>query len=78
LSAERPADWAGDWRKLDPAARTLSLRQASYDWGQDREARIAIERIDKDHAPRRLSPDEVRTRLLALSAYPQRLAGMAL
>ena len=78
LSAERPADWAADWHRLDPAARTLSLRQASYDWGQDREARIAIERIDKVHAPRRLAPDEIRSRLLALSGYPQRLAGMAL
>ena len=78
LSAERPADWAGDWHRLDPSARTLSLRQASYDWGVGREARMAIDRIDKAHAPRRCSAAEVTERLSALAAYPKRLAGMAL
>ena len=78
LSAERPADWAGDWRALDPSARSLTLRQASYDWGHGREARIAIERIDKAHQPRRRSADEIAERLSALAAYPKRLSGMAL
>lgn len=78
LSAEPPADWAGDWRRLDPAARSLTIRQASYDWGVGSEARVAIERIDKPHAPRRRSPEEIAERLEALAAYPRRLAGMAL
>lgn len=78
LSAERPADWTGDWHRLDPAARSLSLRQASYDWGAGREARIAIERIDKAHTPRRRSAAEIAERLTALAGYPKRLAGMAL
>lgn len=78
LSAERPVDWTGDWRRLDPAARSLTLRQASYDWGRGREARVAIERIDQPHAPRRRSPAEIAERLAALAAYPRRLAGMAL
>ena len=33
LSAEKPVDWAGDWHRLDPSARSLSIRQASYTWG---------------------------------------------
>jgi Protein of unknown function (DUF1214) len=78
LSAERPADWVGDWHRLDRSARSLALRQASYDWGQGREARVAIERIDIAHAPRRWSPEEIAARLTALAAYPKRLAGMAL
>ncbi len=78
LSAEKPADWQGDWHPLDPSARSLSLRQASYDWGVDREARIAIERIDKAHSPRRRSATEITERLTALAAYPKRLSGMAL
>jgi hypothetical protein len=78
LSATRPADWAGDWHRLDPAARSLSLRQASYDWGAGREARIAIERIDQAHRPRRRSAQEIAERLTALATYPKRLAGMAL
>ena len=78
LSAEKPVDWAGDWHRLDPSARSLSIRQASYTWGEGREARIAIERIDKAHSPRRWSAEEIAERLTALAAYPKRLSGMAL
>ena len=60
LSAERPSDWASDWHQLDPTARSLTLRQASYDWGVGGEARVAIERIDKAHAPRHRSPGSTR------------------
>lgn len=78
LSMEKPAGWMGDWCRLDPAARSLSLRQASYAWGEGREARIAIERIDKAHIPRHWSAGEIAERLTALAGYPKRLAGMAL
>ena len=78
LSAERPSDWAGDWHRLDPSARSLTIRQASYDWGQGTEARVAIERIDQHHTPRRWSAEQIAERLAALAGYPRRLAGMAL
>jgi hypothetical protein len=78
LSAERPLDWAGDWRRLDPAAKTLTLRQASYDWGEEREARVAIDRVDRPHRPRRRAAEDIAARLSALAAYPRRLSGMAL
>lgn len=78
LSTERPADWAGDWRQLDPAARTLSLRQASYDWGAGREARIAIERTDAAACVNKPDATEIGRHLSALAGYPKRLAGMAL
>lgn len=76
LAAERPADWAGDWRPLDPRARTLTLRQASYDWGTGRDGRVAIERLDKPIAPRRRSATDIAGRLSALAAYPKRYAGL--
>lgn len=78
LSAEKPEDWAGEWHRLDPAARSLSLRHASYDWGKGREARIAIERTDKSHSPRCWSVEEIAERLTALAGYPKRLSGMAM
>ena len=78
LSAERPGDWPGDWHKVDPSARSLTLRQARYDWGKGHDARVAIERVDLAHAPRQWSPEEIAERLTALAAYPARLAGMAL
>lgn len=78
LSAQRPDDWEGDWRRLNPSALSLSLRQARYDWGEGRDARVAIERIDTDLHGRRWSEAEIDERLTALSAYPERLAQMAL
>jgi hypothetical protein len=78
LSTQRPADWAGDWHRLDPSARSLTLRQASYDWGEGREARIAIERTDKAHQPRHWLADDIDERLTALASFPKRLSGMAL
>lgn len=76
LSAERPAQWRGDWRPLDPKARSLVLRQAAYDWGTGRDGRFAIERIDTPHRPRRSAPAEIAERLMALAAYPRRYAGL--
>lgn len=78
LCADRPDDWTGDWHRLDPTARSLSMRQASYDWGSEREARIAIDRVDKAHSPSRRSAADIAERLTALAAYPKRLSGMAL
>ncbi|MEY2943088.1 MAG: hypothetical protein RLY97_1102 [Pseudomonadota bacterium] len=78
LSAQKPADWVGDWHQLDPTARSLTLRQASYDWGVGREARVAIDRTDRPHNPRRRTAAEITERLTALAAYPKRLSGMAL
>lgn len=78
LSGERPTDWDGDWHRLDPAALSLSLRQASYDWGQGRDAGVAIERVDRQSPGRRWTEVEIVERLDALAAYPARLAEMAL
>jgi hypothetical protein len=76
LSPERPEHWTGDWHALDPAAKSLTLRQARYDWGAGRDGRFAIERIDLPLAPRRRSPEEIAERLTALAAFPQRYAGL--
>lgn len=46
LSAERPADWQGDWWYLDPKATNLGVRHAMYDWGNEVDARMTIERLD--------------------------------
>jgi hypothetical protein len=76
LSAEQPADWHGDWRKLDPRARTFVVRQASYDWGKGRDGRFAIERIDKPLKPVRPDLAETARRLEKLVDYPRRYAGL--
>jgi hypothetical protein len=78
LSSDRPADWAGDWRALDPAAKTLAVRQASYDWGAGTDARLTIERVDRPVATTRLTPDETARRLSRLVSHPERFAELAL
>jgi hypothetical protein len=76
LSAQRPADCPGDWRRLDPAAKTLVLRQAAYDWGAGSDGRFTVERIDRPIAPTRLDAAEIARRLDRLAAYPRRYAGL--
>jgi hypothetical protein len=78
LSAERPSGYRGDWFQLDPSVKTISLRQASYDWGAGREARIAIERVDRPLAKRRIEAAEIARRLQALAGHPRRHAEFAL
>ena len=46
FSTERPAGYQGNWLHLHPEARFLLLRQFSYDWGRERDVRVAIERLD--------------------------------
>jgi hypothetical protein len=78
LSTEKPDSYAGDWFQLDSRARTLSVRQAAYDWGGHREARLAIERLDRPIAPRRPDAAEIAQRLSALAAYPLRYGSFAM
>jgi len=47
LSSERPPGYTGNWLRLDPRADYIMARQRSYEWGVERDARLAIERIDR-------------------------------
>ena len=78
LSAERPDGHTGDWFRLDPAASTISVRQASYDWGAGTDARLAIERLDRPAVIPPLDAAAIAERLKRLAAYPQRYGGFAL
>jgi hypothetical protein len=74
LSAERPEGHHGDWVRLDPRARTIGIREASYDWENEVDARIAVERLD-DQAPfTRATPEEIAWRMERLAGFPQRYA----
>ena len=77
LCAERPAGHTGDWLPLDPAAEFFMVRQRSYDWGGERDACIAIERLD---APP-LKPTMPATEIAALTrqmmgGFTERLSRM--
>jgi hypothetical protein len=46
MSAERPADYTGDWWPLSASATRLLMRSASYDWINEADPRVAIDRLD--------------------------------
>lgn len=46
LSSEKPAGHEGNWLYLHPESRFVLLRQFAYDWANEREVKVAIERLD--------------------------------
>lgn len=46
LSASRPPDYEGDWWYLDPRATNLGVRHAMYDWLNEVDPRMTLERLD--------------------------------
>jgi len=69
LSAERPAGYAGDWWKLDPATTRMTLRVVSDDWGKQEDPRFSIQRLDIPSRRSRPSAEDIRGRLPLLADY---------
>jgi hypothetical protein len=78
LSTERPQGYTGNWRYLHPEAEFILARQRSYDWGNEREARMAIERLDAPLLKPRMSQDETERNVRALMHFARRLSKWAL
>ena len=77
LSRERPAGYAGNWIELHPDADYLLLRMRSYDWGNERDPRVAIERLDGPPVRPRMPKEEIDRRLReVLGGFPRRLSAM--
>jgi hypothetical protein len=77
MSHERPAGVRGNWWHLDPRADYILVRQRSYDWGRERDARLAIERIDCPNLKPRLTPEEITAKIQELLAgFAPRLTTM--
>jgi hypothetical protein len=77
LGQDRPADHAGNWIALPHDTDYLLLRQRSYDWGNERDARLAIERLDAPPIRPRMDRSEIDRRLReVLGGYPRRLSAM--
>jgi hypothetical protein len=66
FSTTKPNGWPGDWRYLNPDAASILIRQFSCDWGNEQEARFAIERLDRPALKPRLTAADVARRLDAL------------
>jgi hypothetical protein len=73
LSAERPADHQGSWRHLPAEAEFALIRQRSYRWGEERDARLAITPLHMDALKPRLGISEIESRIDGLLAFTERL-----
>src|SRR5581483_681954 len=63
LSAQRPDGHTGDWWELPAKTNYLLVRQFSYDWLGEVDARIAIDRLDTPAAKPRRSAADTRAML---------------
>jgi len=78
VSTERPAGHGGDWWPLEPGTASLWIRSVSDRWGEERDPRIAITRVDEP-ARARPSGDAIRRQVAALGTMVERIVeyGMA-
>lgn len=75
FSSERPGGYDGNWLYLHPEARFILVRQFSYDWGKERDVRVAIERLDAPLLKPRITAQDVDRKLRELfGGYAERLA----
>ncbi|MGF6266279.1 hypothetical protein OKW49_007272 [Paraburkholderia youngii] len=74
LSARRPAGYHGNWLELHPEADFAMLRQRSYAWGTERDARIAIECLDAPRTKPPMGHEEIARRTGELMDYAERLS----
>lgn len=72
LSARRPAGWSGDWRPLPSTSNYLLARQLSYDWVNEVDARLAIDRLDRPAAKPRQTPDQIQAALSYIPEWAER------
>ena len=79
FSGARPTGHEGNWLYLHPEARFILFRQFAYDWGRERDARLAIERLDVPPLKPPLSPQAIDRGLRELfGGYVERLSRLCI
>jgi hypothetical protein len=63
LSAYRPEGYQGDWWELSPKAEKLMVRIVGCNWGDEREPRFGIDRLDVPASAGRRTEADLRLRL---------------
>jgi hypothetical protein len=74
LSADRPPGHRGNWHALPADVRIAMVRQRSYRWGHERDARIAIECLDPQAPGPRMDAAQIDRNLEHVMAYAGRLS----
>jgi hypothetical protein len=76
ISVDKPADYTGNWLRMDPEADTLMVRYRMWDWVKDRDPQLSIVCLNPAPPKRRLTPDEIVERLKLMAGLPGRMAKM--
>ena len=71
LSAERPAGYKGDWWLMKPGVSNILVRQISYDWVHEVDARLAIERLDTPAVKPRPSAEQLEANLRQIAGWTE-------
>jgi uncharacterized protein DUF1214 len=66
LSPQRPSGYSGEWWQLKPGTTHLLLRQVDFDWANEHDPRISIERVDRPVERPRPSAADLVKRLQSL------------
>lgn len=69
LSRKIPKGHSGDWRALPPETGSILMRQVRYDWENELDARVAIERLDVPVRQPMRSVSDTRERLNTIGSY---------
>ena len=69
LSHERPPGHEGDWWELHAESTYVLMRQRSYDWVNEIDGRIAIERLDRPAVKPRMSAEQIAVNLRQITTW---------
>lgn len=75
VSADRPHGHAGDWWPMGAETASLWLRTVSDDWGNEREPRVAIRRVDGPRRRPRPAPASIEAKLAILGMIVEQSIG---
>lgn len=78
LSAKKPEGYTGNWWQIYPDTSNVHVRQISYDWLNEVDARFTIERLDKPAARPRLTAEQIKTKLARIGNYVENMTVHAL
>jgi hypothetical protein len=69
LSSERPEGYQGNWRELTPGTTYMLIRQVAYDWANEENATVAIERLDRPAIKPRYSAEHIENNLRHIATW---------
>ncbi len=73
LAPEKPEGFTGTWHPIRDDVDCVMVRNRSYDWGNEKDTRMAIECLDAPLVKRRMSIEEIDAKLRGALTLSERL-----